>query len=873
MTDTPKTIFLKDYEKPPFTITEVHLTFDLFEDYTLVTATSQITDGKQKDIFLAGNGLELVSLELNNKPVSQSQYNLDPHLLVVRDVPTNFQLTIQTKIKPQDNKALEGLYKSSGKFCTQCEPEGFRRITYFLDRPDVMATYTTKIIADKESYPILLANGNKVEEGDLASGRHFAVWKDPFPKPSYLFALVAGKLVSLDDTWTTPSGRTIKLQLFVEAHELHKTDFAMQALKDSMKWEEDVYGLEYDLDIYMIVAIGDFNMGAMENKGLNIFNSKYVLANSDTATDVDYEGIQGVIGHEYFHNWSGNRITCRDWFQLSLKEGLTVFRDQEFSADLNSRTLKRIDDVAQLRASQFPEDSGPMSHPVRPESYIEINNFYTPTIYNKGAEVIRMMHSLMGPTTYRKATDLYFQRHDGEAVTIDDFAACMEEASGLDLTQFKLWYSQAGTPKVKAHWDWRDEGGIWTLHLSQENPDTAGQTNKKPQVIPIRMGLLDSTGRDMPFKWEGQEAKEHVIPLSKKEQSFTFTDLKENPTPSLVRSFSAPVYLSASYTRRDLAFLMTFDSDGFNRYEAAQILGTQVIEDLLGQLEQQQELQVPESYMNAIGLILDANSLDPNLKAKIITPPSRTHLLNLMGKVDIAHLWQATFHLEEAIGRRFHAKLISIYNNHNDSDWEFTPKAVGRRALKNTALRLIARANTPEGLDLVTKQMATSSNMTDSISALRVLTSQETDQRHQYLESFYQKWQKDPLVIDKWFQIQAASEHKDILSHVKGLLNHQDYDTTNPNRVFSLLRPFCNPNPNGFHHASGDGYKIIGDQVLAIDPHNPSLSARLANALIRWRHYNEVVGQKMKTQLERIMATDGLSKDVYEIVSKSLKDG
>ena len=875
-TEQPKTIYLKDYQKPGFNLEKTNLTFDLFEEETIVTAESYYKmDASTQKLSLNGKSLELISVDLNGKPLNEDEYTASPDLLELHNVPPEFNLKVVTKLKPQENKSLEGVYKPNGKFCTQCEPQGFRRITFFPDRPDVMTIYTTRIIADATKYPVLLSNGNKIDSGKLENNRHFATWYDPWRKPCYLFALVAGNLKSVDDKWVTESGREVKLQLFVEPQDLDKTEFAMQALKDSMKWDEQVYGLEYDLDIFMIVAVSDFNAGAMENKGLNIFNSRYVLANPQAATDSDFENIQGVIGHEYFHNWSGNRVTCRDWFQLSLKEGLTVFRDQEFSADMTSHALKRISDVNRLRTSQFPEDSSPMAHPVRPESYIEINNFYTPTVYEKGAEVIRMMYTLIGKETFRKGTDLYFQRHDGDAVTIDDFVKAMEEASGLDLNHFKLWYSQSGTPHVQARGNWDESKNVYHLTIKQTIPNTPGQTNKKMQYIPMKVGLLADDGTPIAFKIResvnDNDPTNQVVVIDKEEQTFSFENVPCQPIHSLFRDFSAPIYLDADYTPLQLQFLMTHEPNGFNRYEAAQQLGIQIIQKIILSLEHGDKPIVDPGYLEAISSCINDATLDPKFKAMMIEPPTRNHMLNLLKTPDVERLYQATEILSNSLASTFKSELLSMYHNHQDDTWQFTVDAVGRRALKNLCLRWLMRLETDDIYDLCIKQLNESDNMTDSIAAFQSIANSNCPQREAEISKFHEKWKHDPLVIDKWFAVQAASTRDNVMEEAEKLIAHPDFDFLNPNRAFSVFRSFANPNPKGFHHSSGKGYKLIADFVLKIDPHNSSVAARLVGSIIRWRNYADKHSQKMKVQLERIIGTPHLSKDVYEIVSKSLQ--
>ena len=877
LTDAPKAILLKDYRAPDYLINTVDLHFDLFEDYARVTSRLTMhsnhdrTQGGQP-LVLRGERLALVSVKLNDQVLSAGAYQVDAESLTIADVPDSFTLEIVTDIKPQENKALEGLYKSGGHFCTQCEAEGFRKITYFLDRPDVMAQYSTTIVADAK-YPVLLSNGNLVEHGKLEGGRHWAKWVDPFKKPSYLFALVAGDLAHLEDRFVTASGREVVLRIYVEQHNLDKTEHAMHSLKASMAWDEKVFGLEYDLDIYMIVAVDDFNMGAMENKGLNLFNSKYVLAKPETATDADFDGIESVIGHEYFHNWTGNRVTCRDWFQLSLKEGLTVFRDQEFSADMASRAVKRISDVRTLRTVQFPEDGGPMAHAVRPDSYIEIGNFYTSTIYNKGAEVIRMMHTLLGADGFRKGMDLYFARHDGQAVTTDDFVKAMEDANQRDLVQFRRWYVQAGTPELEASGHYDAAAQVYTLTIKQTCPATPGQPEKSPFHIPVAMGLIDPQGNDMPLQLEGEAAAagtSRVLELREAEQSFRFVHVAQKPLPSLLRGFSAPVKLHSNTSREELAFMLGHDSDAFNRWEAGQRLAADIILGLVADLRDGKEMVLDDAFVAAISKTLESN-LDPALVAQVLTLPGELYLAELMPVVDVEGIHLAREFVRKTLAERLRQAFVAAYLvNTVFGPYRFDSEDVAKRSLKNLSLSYLMALDDPASIALCMQQFEGADNMTDSITALYALANTDCAERAPAIAAFYDKWQHDTLVLDKWFGLQATSQLPGTLAEVEALIQHPAFEIKNPNKVYSLIGAFCRSNPYRFHDASGNGYLFLADKVLQIDAFNPSVAARMLGAMTRWRKFDEKRQALMKAQLERIVAHPGLSKDAYEVASKSL---
>ncbi|MDB5487197.1 MAG: aminopeptidase [Reyranella sp.] len=876
MTTAPGTIRRVDYTPPPFLIDSVDLDVGLAQETTSVVARLAVrrnpaSVSKPADLVLDGKKMELVSVRLDGQP---TRHDVTPETLTIRDVPDSFALEIATRLRPQDNTELTGLYKSRDLFCTQCEAEGFRRITYFLDRPDVMARYTTRIVAERALAPVLLSNGNLVDSGDLGDGRHFARWEDPFPKPSYLFALVAGRLECLEDRFTTRSGREVTLRIYVRPGDVGRCDHAMESLQKSMKWDEDVYGLEYDLDTFMIVAIDDFNMGAMENKGLNVFNSKLVLANPETATDLDYHSIEAVIGHEYFHNWTGNRVTCRDWFQLSLKEGLTVFRDQQFSADMGSAADARIDDVRRLRAGQFPEDAGPMAHPVRPDSYIEINNFYTATVYQKGAEVVRMMHTLLGPERYRKGMDLYFERHDGQAVTCDDFASAMEDASGVDLTQFRRWYAQAGTPDLKVVGSYDAANRRYTMTVDQSLRPTPGQPEKLPMHIPLSIGLLDGAGSDLPLRFVGEATAggaTRVLDVRNPRDVFVFEDVPEKPVASLLRGFSAPVKLEAPRSDDELTFLMAHDSDPFARWEAGQQLAARLILEMVEAHKAGKPLVVPDHFVDAIRRTLDDQRLDRSFIADAVTLPGLAFLGELMPEIDIEGLWAAQQRIRAVLSDQIADRWSAVYDSNRASGpYRFTPDEVGRRRLRSTALSYLSTDKGDAARRRAVGYFESASNMTEQVAGLTVLAELGGAEGEAALASFYERWKNEPLVLDKWFGIQARTTTEGTLERVKRLVDHPSYDRKNPNRVYSLIGAFASGNPVQFHDAAGGGYRFLADQVLATDKLNPQIAARLLGPLGSWRRYDEGRQALMKRELQRIVEEPGLSRDVFEIASKSL---
>ncbi len=860
MTMSDTTIYLKNYQAPSFAVDTVELSFDLYDDQSLVKSTLKLNRQHEGALYLYGDELELVSMHLNERQLDASAYKIQEDGLVIDDCPDHLTLVIVTRIQPQNNTQLSGLYRSNHLFCTQCEAEGFRRITYFPDRPDVLATYTTRISADKQQYPILLSNGNLIDSGEYGDGRHWVVWHDPFKKPSYLFALVAGTLACIRDEFVTCSGRTVDLRIYVEPGNEDKCSHAMESLKKSMRWDEEVYGREYDLDIFMIVAVSDFNMGAMENKGLNIFNSKYILARPDTATDQDFADVEGVVAHEYFHNWTGNRVTCRDWFQLSLKEGLTVFRDQEFSRDMNSRDVNRIMDVKALRSQQFPEDAGSMAHPVRPESYQEINNFYTATVYNKGAEVIRMQHTLLGKEGYRRGMDLYFKRHDGQAVTIDDFVAAMEDANGADLGQFKRWYSQAGTPEVFVKSEYAN--GRLTLIMRQECKPTPECHEKQPFHIPVRIALFDTKGQMMAIDKE-------ILELQDREQTFIFAGLSEQPVVSLLREFSAPVQLKNELTTDELLFLLRYESDGYAKWDAAQRLVLNCLKECLK--TSADEWHIPESLISAFRHVLLDDSLDADLRAELLTPSGFEEVAAVLDVVDVGQVEAVRDYFRKQLGASLYDSASEIYAKlWQEEDHQMNGQAYGRRKLRNVCLWLMMKANEPASINACKLQFAMAKTMTDQIASYALLVNAADEQsRTKSIDDFYKQWSKDDLVLDKWFSLQAVSELPETLSKVKNLLNHPAFSIKNPNKVRSLIGAFCMANPRNFHAIDGSGYAFLSEALMTLDKLNSQIAARLATPFTRWQRYDKNRQVLMKQQLEHL-ATQDLSRDLREVVDKSL---
>lgn len=869
---SPTETFRKDYQPADFQVHGIELTFELGEEETLVRANiefQRIGSNSDAALVLTGEDMELRSLTIDGDEAPEKGYTVDKESLTINSPPNRFVLNSIVAIKPQENLALSGLYKSSGNFCTQCEAEGFRRITYFLDRPDVMTRYKTSIIADPEKYPVLLSNGNRIATTDLADGRRQVIWEDPFPKPSYLFAVVAGDLKCKEGVFTTRSGREVKLEIWVAAEDLDKTDHALASLQKSMAWDEQVYGLEYDLDIYMIVAVSDFNMGAMENKGLNVFNTKYVLARSDTATDVDFDGVEAVIAHEYFHNWTGNRVTCRDWFQLTLKEGLTVFRDQQFTMDQTSEGVKRIDDVRLLRYAQFPEDSGPMSHPIRPDSYIVMDNFYTATVYNKGAEVIRMYQTLLGKEGFHKGMDLYFQRHDGQAVTCDDFRAAMADANGRDLSQFERWYDQNGTPQVTVTSSYDEAAKSFTVELQQES---AASDSHQPFHMPIRIALLSDNGNEIESTLDGKSQTEHLLELTEWRQSLEFEGVSQSPIVSILRGFSAPVKLFYDRPRSDHAFLMAHDQDDFNRWDAGQTLAKELMLEQIVAVQNGESAVCDELYSSAFGALLADESLDGSFKALAMQLPSERELGMAMDEIDpeAVHRVRAAFIQQLAAAHR--DTLLAIYRQTNvKTQYRFEQQEVQRRALKNACLAYLSALQDDEPAQrLVCEQFESADNMTDQQAALAMLSQRAIPERDRALEQFYAQWSHDALVIDKWFAVQAGASAEDNLERVIELAQHFAFNPKNPNRLRALVGTFAAGNQLHFHNKSGKGYRFASDMVLTVQKDNPQAAARLVGSFNQWTRFDAERQKLIRAELNRIVETEGLAKDVFEIVQRSL---
>lgn len=857
-----KTIYLKNYQLPAFAVTSMSLQFDLFDDHALVRSDMVLQRQHPGALILNGDGLELVSIAMNTQQLDASEYRLLDGDLILDDCPAELSLRIVTRIRPQDNTQLSGLYRSRELFCTQCESEGFRRITFFPDRPDVLSIYTTRISADKAKYPVLLSNGNLVAKGDADDGRHWAVWEDPFKKPSYLFALVAGQLTCVEDQFITASGRKVSLRIYVEPGKEDKCAHAMASLKKSMRWDEQEYGREYDLDIFMIVAVSDFNMGAMENKGLNIFNEKCILARADLATDDDYANIEGIVAHEYFHNWTGNRVTCRDWFQLSLKEGLTVFRDQEFSCDMNSRDVNRIMDVRALLVTQFPEDAGSMAHPVRPDAYQEISNFYTATVYNKGGEVIRMQQTLLGKEGFRRGMDLYFERHDGEAVTIDDFVAAMETANKRDLTQFKRWYSQAGTPTVEVHSEFK--GDTLTLKLTQSCPPTPECQKKQAFHIPIRVALFNQQGEQLTDYPE-------LLELQETEQSFVFKGLSDKPYVSLLRDFSAPIKLKRPFVEADLLALLRYETNGYAKWDAARQLVLNCLHGLLS--KERDDWTVSQQLLDTFKHILTDESLDPALRAELLTAPSFEEVVGDLTLVDVDAVEAARDYYRFELGQALLEPAKLIY----DGLWSreihtLDGQAFGRRKLRNVCLWLMMKACEQDALPTCLHQFERARTMTDQLASFSLLS--EVDNlkiRKESIDAFYKQWANEDLVLDKWFAVQASSHVSGALARVNELLNHPAFTHKNPNKVRGLIGAFVMNNPRQFHDLDGSGYDFLVEQLVILDRINPSIAARLATPFSRWQRFDVQRQGLMKKALASLVDLD-LSRDLREVVAKSLEN-
>lgn len=872
----PVAIYLKDYRAPEFLIPRTELKVDLYEHETLVTATLSIERNpdvvdQAGSLSLDGNQLELVSIQLDERDLDSDAYAAKPNSLTVFNPPRAFQLRIVTRINPQSNTSLEGLYKSANKFCTQCEAEGFRRITYFLDRPDVMSVFTTTVVADKTKYPVLLSNGNPTAKGELDDGRHWQTWHDPFKKPSYLFALVAGDLVALEDSFTTCSGREISLKLFVEPKDTGKCGHALLSLKNAMAWDEQVYGREYDLDLFMIVAVDDFNMGAMENKGLNLFNTSCVLADPQITTDAGFQRVEAVVAHEYFHNWSGNRVTCRDWFQLSLKEGFTVFRDSQFSADMGSPTVKRVEDVSMLRTLQFAEDAGPLAHPVQPPSYIEIANFYTLTIYEKGAEVVRMIYNLLGPSLFREGSDLYFERHDGQAVTIDEFVQAMADVSGKDFSQFKRWYTQAGTPVLQVSDEYDAEQQIYRLTVKQSCRATSEAKQKLPFHIPVAMGLIGSAG-ELAL---APDEFHRVLELTDTEQEFEFSNIPEKPVPSLLRGFSAPVRLRYQYSQDDLVRLITLDTDGFNRWNSMQVLATNIINDLVDRYPNQKQVELNPAINTVFQQLLSSDDQDQAMIALALQLPSEAYLSEQAELIQVDAIHYSREQLQQQLAEANADLLLQCYRRLNTNpDYRADAEQIAQRSLKNIALHYLGLLHTDDSVKIAEQQFAEANNMTDRMAALRVMLASQAlgamDVAQQALDNFYQRFQHEALAIDQWLSAQAVVAKPDQLNKVKELMGHPCFALTNPNKVRALIGAFCNNNFVNFHRADGEGYQFLVEQIIALNQINPQIASRLLTPLTRWRKYDAERQSLMQAGLRRIAGESNLSKDVFEVVSKSL---
>jgi aminopeptidase N len=894
MRDAAPQVNLKDYTPPAFLISTVALDVDIQPPHATIRATLRCSrnaarNAPDEPLVLDGEDLELVSVKLDGVALGPAEYRADKAHLTIAKVPESFTLETVVRFDPWKNTKLEGLYATKAGLVTQCEAEGFRRITYFIDRPDVMATYAVTLCADEARFPRLLANGNLVAQGAgeppgwfsrSDTRRHWARWDDPFPKPCYLFAMVAAALELHEDHFTTQSGKNALLQIYVEAGKLDQAGFAMQALKKCMRWDEEIYGLELDLERFMIVAVSDFNAGAMENKGLNIFNTKYILARPDTATDGDYFGVDKVVAHEYFHNWTGNRVTCRDWFQLSLKEGLTVYRDQEYSADEYSRPVVRIQEVRDLRNRQFPEDAGPMAHPVRPESYVEVNNFYTSTVYDKGAEVVRMYAAILGKEAFRRGMDLYFSRHDGAAVTCDDFRAAMADANQADLAQFARWYSQAGTPVVECRAEYDGAAETYTLHLKQSCAPTPGQADKQPFVIPFAVGLVDLDGRDLPVNIDSQSlfrgpgvdgARTAVLALTQAEQSFVFRQVPESPVPSLLRGFSAPVRVRYAYTESELTHLMTYDSDAFNRWEAGQALAIRTLLASAESVRAGRAMEVPGAFIEAMGRVISDGSRDPAFAAEALQLPDEGYLAECMEVADPEAIHIARMRLMREIATKYRTRFEGAFR-HFTAPGPYSPDAAaaGRRALRNAALGYVSVIDDATSRALAFLELRRAENMTDAMAALACLANSAGAERERALSMFHEKWKGEALVVDKWFRVQATSWLPGTLDRVKELARHESFDLKNPNRARALLHAFAMDNPLHFHAADGSGYRWVAEQVIALDKLNPQVASRLARAFDRWKKYDEGRQANARKALESIRNAPGLSGNVGEVVGRAL---
>ncbi|MDN3697749.1 aminopeptidase N [Vibrio cortegadensis] len=867
MAHTPQAKYRKDYQSPSHTISDLDLTFDLHDNATLVTAVSQVKQQLDSTTLnLEGDNVELKSISVNGE--EWSDYTIHPASLEIANLPSEFELVIVTLIDPEANSALEGLYKSGGAFCTQCEAEGFRRITYYMDRPDVLAKFTTTVIADKAQYPFLLSNGNRVDEGEIEGGRHWVKWQDPHPKPAYLFALVAGDFDVLRDKYTTKSGRDVALEIFVDKGNLDRASHAMVSLINSMKWDEERFDLEYDLDIYMIVAVDFFNMGAMENKGLNIFNSKFVLANNQTATDADYLGIEAVIGHEYFHNWTGNRVTCRDWFQLSLKEGLTVFRDQEFSSDLGSRAVNRIGNVRTIRGPQFAEDASPMSHPIRPEKVIEMNNFYTLTVYEKGSEVIRMMHTLLGEVGFQKGMKLYFERHDGTAATCEDFVAAMEQASGVDLTQFRLWYSQSGTPTLRVESDYDAENKTYSLTVEQSTEATHEQKEKQALHIPFDIELYSASGEPITLQCNGEKVH-NVLDVKQDKQIFVFENVTEQPIPSLLREFSAPVKLEYDYSDDELIFLMVNARNEFARWDASQMLLGKYIRTNIDNVQQGKGVELPESVIDAFRGVLLNEELEPAFISEVLSLPNHNEVSGWFKQVDVDAIATVLKGMKVTLAQNLNDELSATYHSLKQDEYTIEHAAIGKRSLRNTCLAFLA--NNENGDALVVEQYNSANNMTDTIAAMSAANAAQLPCRETLMQDYSDKWKHDGLVMDKWFALQGMNPASNALDNIKVSMEHSAFSLKNPNRTRNLIGSFLNFNAVQFHAKSGEGYQFAGEILRELNSSNPQVASRLIDPLLKYRRYDQQRQDLIKVELEKLKAMDNLAKDLFEKVTKALE--
>ncbi len=867
----------ENYRPPEFFIDRVDLDVSIEEQETIVCSRlavhrNQLAAGRAERIVLDGCSLDLRSVRLDGRLLAAAEYEVDSESLAIPVSADAFSIEIETVINPGQNTSLEGIYRSGDLICSQSEPEGFRKITYYLDRPDVMARFTTRITADRERYPVLLSNGNLEEKGELDGNRHWVLWSDPFPKPSYLFALVAGDLAHIEGSFTRMSGREVTIRVYVEPRNADKCAHALESIRRAMRWDEQTFGREYDLDVFMVVAVDDFNAGAMENKGLNIFNSKYVLARPETATDDDFENITSVIGHEYFHNWSGDRVTCRDWFQLSLKEGFTVFRDQLFTAAMTSPTVKRIRDVNILRTHQFREDAGPLAHPVRPESYVKIDNFYTLTVYNKGAEVVRMLHTILGADVFRRGCDLYFERHDGQAVTVENFVKAMEDVSARDLAQFRHWYAQAGTPLVEIGIRYLADERRLVVRAEQSCPPTPGQDHKEPYHVPLAVGLLDRRGQSLPLRLQGEQApaaeETRLLELKQPVEEFVFEDIAEEPVLSALRGFSAPVKLKLARSDEELAFLMANDPDPFNRWDAAQLLATRLIGRIIdGQADTDFDLFIRAHRRN-----LEDSDRDRRLLALTLELPSEAYLAEQQEVIDPAAIHAARRKILRELALQLDNEFNSLYlANRDKGPYSADRESIGKRRLANTCLGYLAETDKPRAISICLDQFHSADNMTDVLAALVCLANHEGPERETLLAEFYEKWRTDPLVVDKWFIIQATSRLPGTFERVLGLVSHPAFDIKNPNKVRALIGAFCSSNPVRFHDPAGRGYEFLVDNVLTIDAFNPHIAARLLTPLSGWKKYEPGRAALMKAGLERIAAKSGISENVREMVGRSLE--